>query len=88
MLNRTSPEDFVIATGVTQSLKEFVETVFIEAGLDWRQHVVSDAALHRPSDIMVSKGNPCKAEIQLMWKAQTIGPEVGRLMFHQSHLAT
>ena len=88
MLNRASPEDFVIATGVTQSLKEFVETVFKEAGLDWRQHVVSDAALHRQSDILVSKGNPCKAEIQLMWKAQTIGPEVGRLMFHQSHLAT
>lgn len=76
MLNHDAPEDFVIATGRTHRLEEFVALAFAHFGLDWRDHVTIDDALLRPSDISVSAGNPAKAKHLLGWEAATRMPEV------------
>jgi GDPmannose 4,6-dehydratase len=83
MLNREAPEDFVIATGVTQSLQEFVQAVFEEVGLDWRNHVVVDSTLLRPSDPMESVGNATKAKRLLDWNPTVIGREVPKRMLRE-----
>ncbi len=70
MLQQEKAEDFVIATGETHTLEEFVATVFELLDLDWRRHLVSDDTLLRPSDIMISRGNPAKAGRQLRWRAK------------------
>jgi GDPmannose 4,6-dehydratase len=70
MLQQERPEDFVIATGETHTLEEFVAAVFALLDLDWRRHVVSDPSLLRPSDILVSRGNPARAARVLGWKAR------------------
>jgi GDPmannose 4,6-dehydratase len=69
MLQQEQPEDFVIATGETNSLEDFVAVAFEAVGLSWREHVVSDPSLLRPSEIMISKGNPNKALKKLGWRA-------------------
>ena len=84
MLNRESPEDFVIATGVTQSLQQFVQAVFEEAGLDWRNYVIVDQAFLRPSDPLESVGNPTKAKLQLDWEPTLKGAEVPKKMFREN----
>lgn len=70
MLQQPQPEDFVIATGETNTLQDFVAAVFEAVGLDWTQHVIADPSLLRPSEIMVSRGNPAKALKHLGWKAK------------------
>ena len=70
MLQQPQPEDFVIATGQTNTLQDFVATVFEAVGLDWTQHVITDPTLLRPSEIMVSRGNPAKASAKLGWQAK------------------
>ncbi len=84
MLSRESPEDFVIATGVTQSLQQFVQAVFEEAGLNWRNHVIVDPAFLRPSDPLESVGNPTKAKLQLDWEPTVVGVEVPKKMFREN----
>jgi len=69
IVQHPEPDDFVIATGETHSLEDFVRTTFEQLGLDWKEHVVSDASLFRPSDIERSCGNPLKAREQLGWTA-------------------
>ena len=70
MLQQPAPDDFVIATGETHSLEQFVALAFAEVGLDWKAHVVSDPALLRPSDLETGRGNPAKATQVLGWKAR------------------
>ncbi len=70
MLQQDQPDDFVIATGETNSLQDFVATAFASAGLDWQNHVESDSSLFRPTDLAESKGNPQKALEVLGWEAQ------------------
>jgi GDPmannose 4,6-dehydratase len=70
MMQRRNPEDFVIATGMSISLKEFVKRVFAYIGLSWRDHVQIDASLYRPADIMESYADPSKASRILGWKAK------------------
>lgn len=84
MLNRDKPEDFVIATGVTQSLEEFVRVIFEQGGLDWRDHVIIDPILLRPSDPMETMGNPAKSEMMLNWRPTVIGNEVPKKLFRES----
>ena len=78
MLNYPVPEDFVIATGVTITLRDFVSAAFSELGLDWVDHVEHDEALIRPSEIMLSMGNPGKAFRLLGWKAGCAAKDVAR----------
>lgn len=80
MLQQEQPEDFVIATGETNSLEDFVAAVFQTLGLDWRQHVISDPSLLRPSEIMVSRGNPEKALCKLGWRANSRMRDVVRMI--------
>lgn len=69
MMQQPEPDDYVIATGKTSSLNEFVQTAFEVVGLDWRRHVETDEGLFRPTDIAVSRMNPEKVHRQLGWKA-------------------
>jgi GDPmannose 4,6-dehydratase len=80
MLQQDKPDDFVIATGHTYSLEQFAEQAFSAVGLDWRKHVVSDASMLRPTDIMVGKADPSKAKRQFGWEAKFVMPDVVRLM--------
>jgi len=68
MLQQNEAEDFVIATGQSNSLEDFVNQAFQVVGLDWREHVVSDESLLRPSEIMENKGDSSKAKDKLGWK--------------------
>ncbi len=76
MLQRDEPEDFVIATGESHTLQEFVAAVFARHGLDWRDHVETSPALLRPSDLRYSRGNPAKAKQLLGWEATTHFPDL------------
>jgi GDPmannose 4,6-dehydratase len=69
ILNHSEPDDFVVATGEERSLQDFVVETFRQVDLDWEEHVESDPALFRPSDIERSCGNPSKAHKQLGWSA-------------------
>ena len=80
MLQQDEPEDYVIATGRTYSLEDFVEAVFANLGLDWHEHVDFNQDLQRPTDIDVSSADPAKAEKKLGWKATYAMPEVARMM--------
>lgn len=71
MLQQPRPDDFVIATGQTNSLEHFVEKAFAHFDLPWQEHVRVDRGLFRPSDIRVSCGNPRKAELTLGWTANS-----------------
>jgi GDPmannose 4,6-dehydratase len=68
MLQQPKPDDYVIATGVTRSVRELVEAAFGHAGLDWRKHVVSDPKFMRPAEVDVLVGDCSKAVGSLDWR--------------------
>ncbi|WP_030456504.1 GDP-mannose 4,6-dehydratase [Herbidospora cretacea] len=68
MLQAGKPEDYVIGTGRTQSVRELVEAAFSAAGLDWERYVVADQALHRPAEVDLLCADPKKARTQLGWE--------------------
>ena len=70
MLQQDKADDYVIATGETRTLEQFVVEVFCAVGLEWRDYVMSDHSLMRPSEIMISCGNPEKAAATLGWRAR------------------
>jgi GDPmannose 4,6-dehydratase len=80
MLQQDSPQDFVVATGTTFTLEEFVAAAFGYFSLDWREHVVQDEKLFRPTDIQVNRANPAKAKAILGWEARISGTDVVRNM--------
>ena len=80
MLQKDQPDDYVIATEKSCSLKDFAAAAFAHFGLDWRDHVESDPALFRPTDIAISAGDASKAHTQLGWSAQTHMEGVVKLM--------
>lgn len=80
MLQHREPDDYVIATGASFTLEEFVATAFAAVGLDWQKHTTVDSSLFRPTDIAVSRGNPAKAMQKLGWQSQVQMPDVVRLM--------
>jgi GDPmannose 4,6-dehydratase len=80
MLQQEQPDDYVIATGVSSSLEEFVAEAFNCVGLNWHDHVVTDASLLRPTDLAISQGNPTKAKEKLGWQAKYKMPDVVRMM--------
>ena len=69
MLQRESAEDYVIATGETNTLESFVAHTFAVLGLSWEEYVTTDPSFLRPSEIMISRGNPGKAHRELGWQA-------------------
>jgi len=68
MLQQDRPEDYVVATGVTHSVKRLLEVAFGHAGLDYREHVETDASLFRPAEVAHLLGNSSKARKQLRWE--------------------
>jgi GDPmannose 4,6-dehydratase len=88
MLQLDKPEDFVIATGQTNSLESFVASAFECAGLHWRDHVDSTPALMRPSEIRMSRANPAKAATLLNWRAKNKMRDVVQLMVEAEQART
>jgi GDPmannose 4,6-dehydratase len=80
MLQQDKPNDYLIASGQTNSLKAFIKEVFSCLKLNWQDHVVHQQELIRPTDIDVSMADPCKAEKELGWKAQYVMSDVVRMI--------
>ena len=80
MLRQPAPGDYVVATGETRSLEEFVAEAFRAVGLDWREHVEADPALRRPADVTANFADPGKAARVLGWRATVKMAEVVRRM--------
>src|SRR5260370_40728133 len=70
MLGQDEPADFVIGTGVTHSVADLLEEAFNVAGLDWRDHVVTDAAFIRPAEVDKLCADPAAARDRLGWGAK------------------
>src|SRR5262249_47289045 len=68
MLQQERPEDYVVATGESHTVREFCELAFAEAGMDYRNYVVVDKQFIRPAEADVLVGNPDKARRQLAWQ--------------------
>jgi GDPmannose 4,6-dehydratase len=80
MLQQEKPDDYIVATGKTYSLTDFISEVFRTLNLDWKNHVKSNNIFLRPIDIQSIKANPEKAKKILGWKARHCALDVARLM--------
>ncbi|MEQ9548505.1 MAG: GDP-mannose 4,6-dehydratase [Coleofasciculus sp. G3-WIS-01] len=80
ILQQEEPDDYVIATGESYTLAEFVVAAFDCVGLNWQDYVITDRSLFRPTDLAVSRGNPAKAREKLGWQAQYKMPDIVRMM--------
>ena len=80
MLQQPVPDDYVVATGETHSVREFVEMAFGFVELDYRRYVVSDPELYRPSEVNLLQGDASKAQRVLGWKHTTRFEELVREM--------
>src|SRR6476661_5830819 len=80
MLQQPRPDDFVIATGITHSVKELLEIAFAHAGLDWQKHVEIDPALLRPMEEDPLSGDASKANKILGWKPTVTFEQMVRMM--------
>jgi GDPmannose 4,6-dehydratase len=80
MLQQERPDDFVIATGATNTVRRCVEIAFDEAGLDWERYVSIDDSLKRPAEVDLLVGDAGKAERELGWTPRTTFEELIRLM--------
>lgn len=71
MLQQDVPRDFLIATGQSHTLQEFVAEAFAQVGLNWSDHVRSNPELFRPTDILISQADPSLAASELNWQAKS-----------------
>ncbi|MCP5517636.1 MAG: GDP-mannose 4,6-dehydratase [Verrucomicrobiales bacterium] len=80
MLQQDTPDDFVIATGETHSVREFLEVAFRHVGLDWLQYVEVDERYYRPAEVDILVGDASKAATRMGWKPRTTFEGLVRLM--------
>ncbi|GAB2839570.1 GDP-mannose 4,6-dehydratase [Actinocorallia aurea] len=80
MLVQDTPEDYVIGTGVTRSVRELVELAFGRVGLDWERHVVLDERYTRPAEVDLLCADPKKAREQLGWEPEVSFEELVAMM--------
>jgi GDPmannose 4,6-dehydratase len=80
MLQQPEPDDYVVATGETHSVKEFLELAFDHAGLDWKKHVEIDPKFYRPAEVDQLVGDATKAHKKLGWTHKTKFADLTRLM--------
>lgn len=80
MLQQEQPDDYVIATGETHSVREFLEVAFAHAGLDWQKHVEIDPRYYRPAEVDLLIGDASKAKTKLGWQPKTRFADLARLM--------
>ncbi|KAF4409348.1 MULTISPECIES: GDP-mannose 4,6-dehydratase [Streptomyces] len=80
MLQRDVPDDYVVATGQAGTVRQFLETAFTAAGLDWSDYVRFDPKYERPAEVDALIGDASKAEELLGWKPRVMWPELARVM--------
>jgi GDPmannose 4,6-dehydratase len=80
MLQRDEPDDYVLATGVPASVRDFLQAAFSAGGLDWREHVAFDAKYERPSEVHALVGDAAKARELLGWEPAVRWRELAELM--------
>ena len=80
MLQKPTSSDYVVATGVGATVKDFVAAAFSHAGLEWEKYVEIDKKYERPTEVDALIGDPSKAERELGWKAKTHWKELAELM--------
>ena len=88
MLQRPEPDDYVVATGETHSVRELVEQAFKEVGLDWKRHVEIDNRYLRPTEVDMLQGDATKARKTLRWQPRiAFGDLVAMMVAHDLDLA-
>ena len=80
MLQKDEPSDYVVATGVGATVKDFAEAAFSHAGLNWQDHIEVDQKYIRPTEVDALIGDPSKATKELNWKATTHWKELAGIM--------
>jgi len=80
MLQQDKPDDYVIATNETHSVREFLESAFARVGLDWKKFVEIDPRYHRPAEVDLLIGDYSKARHQLGWEPKTKFVDLVKLM--------
>jgi GDPmannose 4,6-dehydratase len=80
MLQQDTPDDYVIGTGETRSVREFVKAAFAYAGLDWRAYVEIDSRYFRPTEVACLQANTTKARVQLGWEPRVTFEELIAIM--------
>jgi GDPmannose 4,6-dehydratase len=81
MLQQNQPDDYVVATGETHSIREFLDLAFGRAGIDWVNHVGIDPKYYRPAEVELLLGDPSKAKMVLGWESKTsFGELVGMMV--------
>jgi GDPmannose 4,6-dehydratase len=80
MLQQEKPSDYVVATGVGASVRDFAEAAFSHAGLNWQEHIEVDEKYIRPTEVDALIGDASKIERELNWKAKTHWKELAELM--------
>jgi GDPmannose 4,6-dehydratase len=80
MMQQEKPDDYVIATGETHTVREFLDAAFSYAGLDWSKYVKIDQRYFRPAEVDVLIGDPAKAKRKLGWQPKTTFKELVHLM--------
>ncbi len=80
MLQQSEPEDYVVGSGVTHSVRDLVEVAFGHVGLDWQEYVKEDPAYLRPAEVEILKADPSKAEGALGWRPKVTFEELVKMM--------
>src|SRR4051812_10060587 len=80
MLQQPEADDYVIATGETHSVREFLDESFGYVDLDWKKHVEIDPRYFRPAEVDLLLGDPAKAKEKLGWEPKVRFPELVRMM--------
>ena len=80
ILQQDEPRDYVIATGETHSVRDFVDAAFSHVGLDYRDYVKTDDIFYRPAEVDILLGDPARANAELGWKAGTRFEDLVRMM--------
>jgi len=80
MMQQQEPDDYVIATGETHSVREFAQLAFSHAGLDWGKYVELDPRYLRPTEVDILQGDASKARTKLGWQPKTGFEELVKLM--------
>ena len=86
MMQHSKPDDWVLATGETHSVREFAKLAFDEAGLNYEDYVVTDSKYQRPNEVNHLLGDPSKAKNELGWNLQTSFSDLVKLMVEQDLL--
>ncbi len=80
MLQQERPDDYVVATGETHSVREFCQVAFDHVGLDWEKHVIVDPKFYRPAEVDLLVGDPSKAGRVLHWEPSVTFADLARIM--------